>query len=356
MFGRFFAPGPVEVLPEVLAAMTRPMIHHRGKEARDLYGRVGPVLQAVFGTARPVRFLTASGTGAVEAGIRALPPGRVLSLVNGAFGERMARMAETCHHEVDRLDAPLGRVVDPETVAAKIRATRYAGVTAVHNETSTGALQPLPPLARAVGEVPLVLDSISGAAGAPIEMDDLGIAYACAGSQKALALPPGLAFAAASERFLALARQSTERGFYLDLLSYERDTPPFTPALPLLYALDAQAERMAREGVPARWARHRAMAELVWDWAARRGIAVTAAEGYRSPTVTCLEIPPPLTGPELVERVRAKGFVVGGGYGPLKGNCFRIGHMGDQTVETVAALLKACDAALSPPPPHPRTL
>lgn len=346
MFGTFFAPGPVEVHPDVLAAMTRPMIHHRGAEARDLYRRVGSVLQAVFGTARPVRFLAASGTGAVEAGIRALPPGRVLALVNGAFGERMARMAETCRHEVDRLEAPLGRVVDPETVAARVRATRYAGVTAVHNETSTGALQPLPPLARAVGDVPLVIDSISGAAGAPIELDATGISYACTGSQKALALPPGLGFAAASEKFLVAARQSTERGFYLDLLSYERDTPPFTPALPLLYALDAQAERMAREGIPARWARHRAMAELTWDWARRRGIQVTAAEGFRSPTVTCLELLPPLTGPEFVERVRAKGYVVGGGYGPLKGNCFRIGHMGDQTVETVAALLRACDAAL----------
>jgi aspartate aminotransferase-like enzyme len=347
MFGRFFAPGPVEVHPDVLAAMTRPMIHHRGREARDLYARVGPVLQAVFGTARPVRFLASSGTGAVEAGIRALPPGRVLALVNGAFGERMARIAETCRHEVDRLEVPLGGVVDPEAVAAKVRAARYAGVLAVHNETSTGALQPLAPLARAAGDVPLVIDSVSGAAGAPIDLDAMGTAYACAGSQKALALPPGLGFAAASERFLATSRQSTERGFYLDLLSYERDTPPFTPALPLLYALDAQTERIAREGLPARWARHRAMADLVRDWAGRRGLRITAAEGFRSPTVTCLELPPPLAGPEFVERVRAKGYVVGGGYGPLKGNCFRIGHMGDQTVETVAALLETCDAALS---------
>ena len=346
MFGRFFVPGPVEVHPDVLAAMTRPMIHHRGAEARDLYRRVGPMLQAVFGTARPVRFLASSGTGAVEAGIRALPPGRVLALVNGAFGERMARMAETCHHEVDRLEVPLGGVIDPETVATRVRTTSYAGVLAVHNETSTGALQPLPPLARAAGEVPLVIDSISGAAGAPIDLDAAGIGYACTGSQKALALPPGLGFAAASEKFLVTSRQSTERGFYLDLLSYERETPPFTPALPLLYALDAQVERMAREGLPARFARHAAMAEMTWEWAKRHGLRVIAAEGFRSPTVTCIELPPPLAGPEFVERVRARGYVVGGGYGSLKGTCFRIGHMGDQTVETVAALLRACDAAL----------
>jgi len=347
MFGRFFVPGPVEVHPDVLAAMTRPMLHHRGKEARDLYARVAPTLREVFGTSRPVRFLASSGTGAVEAGIRALPPGRVLALVNGAFGERMARIAETCHHEVDRIEAPLGRIVDPDAVAAKVRATPYVGVLAVHNETSTGALQPLLPLARAAGEVPLVVDSISGAAGAPIDLDANGIAYACTGSQKALALPPGLGFAAASERFLALARQSTERGFYLDLLAYERDTPPFTPALPLLHALDAQVARIAAEGLKARFARHRAMAGMTWDWAVRKGLGITAAEGCRSPTVTCFELPQPLTGPEFVERVRARGYVVGGGYGPLKERCFRIGHMGDQTEATVEGLLHACDDALS---------
>jgi aspartate aminotransferase-like enzyme len=347
VFGRFFVPGPVEVHPDVLAAMTRPMLHHRGKEAKELYARIAPVLREVFGTSRPVRFLASSGTGAVEAGIRALPPGRVLALVNGAFGERMARIAETCHHEVDRIEAPLGRIVDPEAVATKVRATAYAGVLAVHNETSTGALQPLTPLARAAGQVPLVVDSISGAAGAAIDLDAAGIAYACTGSQKALALPPGLGFAASSERFLALARQSTERGFYLDILAYERDTPPFTPALPLLFALDAQAERIAREGIRARIARHRAMAEMTWAWAARKGLGIVAAEGCRSPTVTCFELPQPLTGPEFVERVRARGYVVGGGYGPLKERCFRIGHMGDQTLATVEALLRVCDDALA---------
>jgi aspartate aminotransferase-like enzyme len=347
VFGRFFVPGPVEVHPEILAAMTRPMLHHRGKEAKELYARIGPVLKEVFGTARPVRFLASSGTGAVEAGIRALPPGRVLALVNGAFAERMARIAETCHHEVDRMEVPLGRIVDPQAVAARVKATAYAGVLAVHNETSTGALQPLDPLVRALGDVPLVVDSISGAAGAPLDLDKTGIAYACTGSQKALALPPGLAFAAASDRFLTLARQSTERGFYLDLLAYERDTPPFTPVLPLLYALDAQAERIRKEGVAARFARHGAMAEQAWDWAARRGLGITAAAECRSPTVTCFELPPPLTGPEFVERLRARGYVVGGGYGTLKERCFRIGHMGDQTEGTVAALLEACDLALA---------
>jgi aspartate aminotransferase-like enzyme len=346
VFGRFFAPGPVEVRPEVLAAMTRPMIHHRGAEARELYRRVGPALQAAFGTTRPVRFLASSGTGAVEAGIRALPAGRVLALVIGAFGERMARIAETCGHEVDRIEVPLGRIVEPDAVSARVRATPYAGIVAVHNETSTGALQPLGPLARAAGEIPLVIDSVSGAGGAPVEFDAAGIAFACTGSQKALALPPGLGFAASSERFLALARQSMQRGFYLDLLSYERETPPFTPALPLLYALDAQVDRILGETIPARWARHRAMAELTWDWAARRGIGVVAAEGCRSPTVSCFELPRPLTGPEFVERVRARGYVVGGGYGPLKERCFRIGHMGDQTVETIEGLLRACDEAL----------
>ena len=123
------------------------MLHHRGKEAKHLYARIAPALREVFGTSRPVRFLASSGTGAVEAGIRALPPGRVLALVNGAFGERMARIAETCHHEVDRLEAPLGRVAEPDAVAAKVRAGSYAGngsgdlfvAFSVANEVSPGS-------------------------------------------------------------------------------------------------------------------------------------------------------------------------------------------------------------------------
>jgi aspartate aminotransferase-like enzyme len=346
-FGRYFVPGPSEVHPDVLQAMARPVVYHRTPEARELLDRVQPVLQEVFGTERPVHVVTSSGTGVVEAGLRALPRAKVLALVNGAFSERFAKIAEACGHDVERCEKPWGEVHAPADLALD----GHAAVTVVHSETSTGALQPLAELARAI-DVPLLVDSVSGAGGVPVEMDARGLAYVCTGAQKALALPPGLGFAAASERLLASAAGADRRGFYLDLLQYERQAPPFTPAISLLYALDAQLQRIACEGLAARFARHARMAERTWAWVAsareRLGIEleVLAAEGFRSPTVTCIRLPAPLTGPEVVRRLKERGYSAAAGYGRLKETSFRIGHMGEQTPETLEGLLAACDEAL----------
>ena len=346
-FGRYFVPGPSEVHPDVLQAMVRPVVYHRSREAQELLDRVQPLLQEVFGTRRPVYSITSSGTGVVEAGLRALPRGKVLALVNGAFSERFAKIATACGHDVERIEKPWGAVHDP----AEIEIDGHAAVTVVHSETSTGALQPLAELARAV-DVPLLVDSVSGAGGVPVEMDARGLAYVCTGAQKALALPPGLGFAAASERLLELAAHADRRGVYLDLLQYEHRAPPFTPAISLLYALDAQRQRIEREGLAARFARHRRMAERTWAWVEsareRLGVAleVLAPEGFRSPTVTCIRLPGNLTGPAVVQRIRERGYAVGGGYGRLKETTFRIGHMGEQTPDTLERLLAACDEAL----------
>jgi aspartate aminotransferase-like enzyme len=346
-FGRYFVPGPTEVHPDVLQAMARPVVYHRTPAVRELLERVQPILREVFGTKRPVHVVTSSGTGVVEAGLRALPRGKVLALVNGAFSERFARIAEACGHDVDRREKPWGAVHAPGDLAID----GHSAVTVVQNETSTGALQPLAELAQAV-DVPLLVDSVSGAGGVAVEMDARGLAYVCTGAQKALALPPGLAFAAASERLLELAAGADRRGLYLDLMEYERRAPPFTPAIPLLYALDAQVQRIAREGLQVRLARHARMAEKTWTWVEsareRLGVelSVLAPEGFRSPTVTCIRLPAPLTGPEMVRRLAERGYSIAAGYGALKESCFRIGHMGEQTPDTLEGLLAACDEAL----------
>jgi len=347
-FGRYWVPGPVEVHPDVLAAQARPMVAHRSPEVADLFARIQPGLQAVFGTKRTVCVLTASGTGALEAGLRAVPRGNVLSLVNGAFSERSAKIAEAIGHRVERLDVPWGAVHDPASVEARVRAGGYAAITVAHCETSTGALQPITDHARAAGDTPLLVDSVSAAGGGPVEMDRLGLAYACTGSQKALALPPGLAFAVVSDRLLDLARRAPDRGLYLDLARYEANQPPFTPAVSLLYALERQLERVAAEGLEARFERHRAMAERTWAWAEERGVlGVLAPPGHRSPTVTCLRLPRGTSGPAFVDRVAERGYTVGAGYGKLKRTTFRIGHMGEQTPETLEGLLEACGAAIA---------
>ena len=342
-FGRYWVPGPSEVLPEVLQAMVRPMASHRSPEVAALFERLQPGLRAVFGTTRPVYVFASSGTGAVEAGLRAVPRGRVLSLVNGAFSERSAETAAACGHDVDRWERAFGEVHDPAALAARVRGAGYAAITVAHNETSTGALQDLRALVGAAGGVPVLADSVSGAGGAAVDFDDAGLDWVASASQKALAVPPGLGFGVASPRLIEAAARAPGRGLFLDILRYEKAPPPYTPSLPLLYALEAQLERVLREGMPARLARHRAMAERTCAWAEAKGLRVLAAPGARSPTVTCIVVP---DGPAVVKALRERGYTVGSGYGALKPTAFRIGHMGEQTEETLEGLLRACDAVL----------
>jgi aspartate aminotransferase-like enzyme len=356
--GTFFFPGPTEVRPAVLAAMTQPMIPHRGPAFEAMFGRLQEALGVIFGTARPVYVSSSSATGLMEAAVRCAPAGAVLSVVNGAFSARFANIARACGRETDVMDVPWGDTVEMTQLEDRLRMRRYAAVTIVHSETSTGALTDVraaTALARANGAVCLV-DSVTGVGGAPLKFDEWELDLALTGSQKALALPPGLAFCAASASYIASAREAANRGLYFDLVEFEayaakRQTPN-TPALPLLYAADVQLAAIVAEGMPARWQRHAAMAQRTYEWvaelAARRGEAfrVLARTGHRSPTVTSITLPAALPSATVLRAVRERGFTIGSGYGKNKDTTVRIGHMGDHTVEGLERCLGACGEAL----------
>ncbi len=355
--GTFFFPGPTEVRAPVLAAMTQPMIPHRGAAFEALFMRLQEALRTIFGTQRPVYVSSSSATGLMEAGVRCAPAGRILSVVNGAFSARFAAIAQGCAREVDVLEVPWGRTVDLDQLADRLRKTRYAALTIVHSETSTGARQDVRTatrLAREHGAVCLV-DSVTGVGGAELLFDEWDLDYALTGSQKALALPPGLAFAAASEAFIASARATPGRGLYFDLVEFDayalKGQTPNTPAIPLFYAADVQLAAIVAEGMAARWARHTAMAERTWAWvsalAARHGDAlqVLARDGHRSPTVTSITLPESLLGSTVLKAVKERGFTIGSGYGKNKETTVRIGHMGDHTLEGLERCLAACDEA-----------
>jgi aspartate aminotransferase-like enzyme len=365
-FGTFFLPGPTEVRPEVLAAMTRPMIAHRGAEFEALYARCDAGLRRVFRTRRPVFISSSSATGLMEGGVRCAPAGRVLAVVNGAFSERFAEIARACGREVDVLAVPFGRAADPDDVARRLDAGRYAAVTVAHSETSSGALTDVVAVgaaARAHGARCLV-DSVTALGAAPLDFDASELDFVLTGSQKALGLPPGLAFAAATEGYMADARAAADRGRYFDLVEFEafaakRQTPN-TPAIPLLYALEAQLTRTvgtdgdasaAPEPIEARWARHQALADATYAWVdahtARFGIAVLAPAGERSPTVSAITLPAGTDPAAVVAAVKRRGYVVGGGYGAGKATTFRVGHMGDHTLDGLAGCLAACADALA---------
>ena len=357
-FGTFFLPGPTEVRREVLETMLAPMLPHRGAEFETMFGRIVESLKPIFRTSRPVYVSTSSATGFMEMAVRCSPPGAILSLVNGAFSERFADIAKACDRDVTVLQANWGDVVSLDQVEAALRARRYVALTVVHSETSTGALTSLEPLATLAREhdVLVLVDSVTGIAGAPVETDGWDLDVVLTGSQKALALPPGLAFAAVSERFLERAGQATARGRYFDVLEFEqyatKNQTPNTPAISLLYATLYQCEQIASEGIEQRWARHSAMQQATQTWVARTRerldlpLCITAFEGVRSPTVTAIALPPAVAGDALVKAVADRGFVIGAGYGRTKTTSFRIGHMGDHTVDGLARCLDAVADAL----------
>jgi aspartate aminotransferase-like enzyme len=335
----------------VLAAMQQPMVGHRGPEMAARLARIQPGLRRIFRTARPVLISTSSATGLLEGAIRAGVERRVLVAVGGYFGERLAQIAEACGKEVVRVMVPEGRTLEPSHVAHFLHGPDVDAVALVHSETSTGALAPLAELAAEVrrhDDVALLVDAVSSVAAIPIETDAWDIDFVCTGSQKALALPPGLALGVASPRLLARARRARGRGWYLDLLLLEEAArehlPTQTPAISLIYALDRQLERIAAEGLERRWARHEAMAAMVARWCnAHPGFTLLAPPGRRSWTVSCIRTPVPA--PPLLGRLAAAGWTVAPGLPPLENSVIRIGHMGERQPEDVEALLAAIEDA-----------
>ena len=361
-FGRFFLPGPTEVHPDVLAAMTRPVIGHRGPELSSLLAAVDPVLRDLFRTARPVYVASASATGLMEAAVRNGVRKRALSLVNGAFSERFASLVTDCGCEGERYDVAPGHAHTPDEVFERLRGGGFDAVTIVHSETSTGVLDPLTEIAEAVrraetetgDEILLLVDGVTSVGGMLVETQTWGLDFLLTGSQKAMALPPGLAFGTASERMMDRARTLSGRGQYFDLIEHEvywrKHQTPTTPAVSLLYALAAQAARIHAEGVEARAARHWAMAERTWHWVEERGprwgLSLFAPPGRRSPTVTTIAVDGALPAPEICKGMTKRGWTLGTGYGSLKDSTFRIGHMGDHTLDELDALLAELEEVL----------
>ncbi len=351
--GRFFLPGPTEIHDDVLAAQNNAVIGHRGGGIQKLMECLQAGLQNVFRTERPVFIATASATGLMEAGIRNGVRERLLCLVNGAFSKRFADIAAGCEKEFVVHEVPWGQAVDPEDVRRLLSEGGFDAVTVVHSETSTATLNDIPAIASVVREfddVLFIVDSVTGIGGAEFHTDAWGVDFVVTGSQKALALPPGLSFAVASERMMERARTLPGRGFYFDLVRFEAQLEklqtPTTPAVTLFYSTAEQLGRIHRETMEARWARHRALSDRTVQWVEetaaelRPGMRVFAAAGHRSPTVTCIGLPESGDGPKVVAGMRERGFVLGGGYGKLKPDAFRIGHMGDHDLAALDLVLE----------------
>ena len=351
---KLFIPGPIEVSEKTFRAMCTPMIGHRGSEFKKLYGGIQPRLQTLFGTQRPVFLSTSSAWGVMEGAIRNLTAKKVLNGMCGAFSDKWFDVSKRCGKEAAALQVEWGQSIEPDMIRAKLSEGGFDTFTLIHNETSCGVRNALPEIAAVLREFPevmFIVDSVSSFSTQPIPMDELGIDVLLTGSQKALAMPPGLALFAVSERAMKRAESMKDRGYYFDFVEFaknqEQDMTPSTPAISLIYALESKLDDIFSEGVEARHARHAALNAQVHEWVKARGFEFFAPEGRRSLSLTCVKNNRDIDVAAWIKRLREKHrFVIDGGYGKLKGKTFRISNMGDETSESIATLLAALDDTL----------
>jgi len=351
---KLFIPGPIEVSPKTWAAFSRPMIGHRSEDFRVLYRSIHPRLQTLFGTKQPVFLSTSSAWGAMEASIRNLVSRRVLNCMCGAFSDKWLDVSRRCGKSAEPLQVDWGKPIDPAALDEKLATGHFDAVTLIHNETSTGVMNPLAEICAVVRKYPevvLIVDSVSSFSAVPIPMDELDIDVLLTGSQKALALPPGFSLFAVSEKGFSRAEQQKDRGYYFDFLEFkknqESDMTPTTPSIAHIHALESKLDDIFTEGLTNRHERHERTNALVHDWVRNRGFNFFADEGYRSKTLTCVRNRRGIDVPKLARDLREKHhLVIDPGYGKIKGQTFRLSNMGDETEDTVAHLLESLDDVL----------
>lgn len=356
MPAKLFIPGPVQVSQKTFTAFCQPMIGHRSGEFKKLYGGIQGRLQELFVTKQPVFLSTSSAWGVMEGSIRNLVgTGKVLNCMCGAFSDKWLDVSKKCGKEAVSLQVEWGQPIRGEQIREHLKQGGFDAVTVIHNETSTGVMSDIAEIAAAVREFPevmLIVDTVSSFSVVPIPMDELGIDVLLTGSQKALAMPPGLALFAASKKAMDRAATVKGRGYYFDFLEFAKnqaeDMTPSTPSISHIYALQSKLDDIFTEGVAARHARHADLNNLVGQWVKDRGFEFFAPEGYRSKSLTCVANNRNIDVAALAAALKSKhNFVIDGGYGKLKGKTFRLSNMGDETRETVGELLAALDAELS---------
>jgi aspartate aminotransferase-like enzyme len=355
---KLFIPGPIAVSEKTLRAMAQPMIGHRSTDFVALYQSLQPELQAMFYTKDPVYLATNSAWGSMEGAIRNIVKKKVLNCMNGAFSDKWLDVSQRCGKQAAGLKSEWGQPVDPDALRKELSTGQYDAVTIIHNETSCGCMSDLPAIMAVLREFPdvySIIDTVSSMSVLPIKKDELGIDVLITGSQKALALPPGLSLLSVSKRALDRAATMSDRGYYVDFVEFQKNhengMTPSTPVIPLIYALKSKLEDIKAEGLEARYARHARLNKTVRDWGYAKGFKLFPKEGYGSLALNCFANTQNIDLGALNKILKSKHkLVIDGGYGKLKGKTFRISNMGDETDASIAELIKALDAALAETP------
>jgi len=347
---RLFTVGPVEVFPDTLDSMNRGMMVHRGKEYQDLQHGVVEKLHKVLDTDMEIYLAPASASGFLEGCVRSAVDTKLCGLSNGSFGDRWQLIGQENGKQVQKINGEWGKALRRSHIAGKLEKDVEA-VTVVSNESSTGVLNPIAEIVEGVREQSdalMMVDGVTSVGAVDLKLRQLNLDALVFGSQKALALPPGLAMVCVSPRLMEKAAKVKNRGYYLDLIQYkklaDKDLPLTTPPVSLMYGLDYQLDKILKEGVQDRYARHQRMADMVRKWALQH-LGLYAEECFRSNTITVVK----LNGMDFKEfdkRLRQKGFEVSPGYGNVKDETFRVGHMGDLAEKDIQDLLDVMDEVM----------
>ncbi len=349
-------PGPSDVPPAVLQAQAQPLLGHLDPAFTPVLERIAEGLRTVFRTANPVTFaVSATGMAGMEAAVVNLvePGDDVVVGVAGVFGARMAEVARRAGATVHTVEAPWGRIVDPEAFVAAVQRHRPRMAGLVHAETSTGVHQPVAEIGAALADTDtlLVLDTVTSLAGADVRVDDWGVDVAYSATQKCLSVPPGLAPITFSEQAVQRVRDRATpvQSWYLDLtglLGYldaqGGRTYHHTAPISALYGLAAGLDLVADEGLDARLARHQRLGAMLHEGLEALGLELLAQPGHRLPQLTTVALPDGVDEAALRSRLLAEhGIEVGAGLGDFAGRAWRIGLMGRSCTEGNVRLLLA---------------
>lgn len=354
MTAKLLTPGPTPIPDNVITKMARPMIHHRTREFRELFGRVQAGLKELFQTKEEVVVLTSSGTGAMEAAIANLfkKGDKALTIEMGKFSERWGEVCEAFEIPVSRHRLEWGRSCSPIELENLLKqSSDYKAICLTHCETSTAAIVDLEALAKVIhqySDALIVVDGITSVGVIPLLMDSWGLDVVISASQKAFRCPAGLAFIACSKRAWKAIESGDRHRFYFDLRkvkdSLASSDMPFTPAISLFFGLEEALQTMVSEGVQTIWSKHKILAFAFRKSVNQLGFELLA--DIPSDSVTAIKIPDSLKKDNLKERLKEKGVVVVGGQGKLKGEILRVSHMGDIDVNDLSGFLSTIEEIL----------
>lgn len=351
-------PGPTQVAPRVLKAMSEAIINHRSAEFAEILVETNEMMSEIFQTQNKSYTITGSGTAAMEAAVgNILNKGdKILNIVGGKFGQRFTQISEANKGSTIVHNVEWGTGVNPEDVKNILEEDdEIKAVTIVHNETSTGVTNPIEDVGKIIKDydVLYVVDTVSSLGGDDVAVDDYNIDICVTGSQKCLAAPPGIAAITVSDDAWEVIDKVDSNSYYLDMRKYrkygnnEPPETPYTPSVSLMYAMREALNMIMEEGLESRIKRHHLAAEATRNGVQAIGLELFAQKEVSSATVTAIKMPKGVSDKDMRGTMRDKyKIVLAGGQDHLKGNVFRIGHMGNVTYKDIVTTISALEMTL----------